>query len=167
MTNCESPLRRTSPLNRPLPSLEFFDADPHALLSSTDNIVETLSFLREKGKHVAFVTNNATSSRKQFQKKFKDFGIDVELSNIVTSGSATAQHLKEVILPKREKEGKKTGIYLIGQEAIEEELRECGLKWKGGTVSLLSRPMSSMTDESVSVVHGGRRLTQMSRLLLY
>ena len=69
-------------------------------------------------------------------------------------------------MPKREKEGKKTGIYLIGQEAIEEELRECGLKWKGGTVSLFSLPMSSTTDESVNVVHGGRRLTQMSRFLV-
>lgn len=33
-----------------------------------------------------------------------------------------------------EKKGAPTGIYLIGQESMEEELREEGLTWRGGTV---------------------------------
>jgi len=103
-------------------------------LCSTENIIETLSFLRSRQKHIAFITNNATSSRKKYQKKFAGFGIDVALEEIFTCGSATADYLRDDVLPRREKEGKPTGIYLIGQDAMEEEFRECGLKWKGGTV---------------------------------
>lgn len=39
----------------------------------------------------------------------------VQLSEIFTCGSASASHLREVILPEIEKEGGPGGIYLIGQ----------------------------------------------------
>ncbi|GAA6061275.1 hypothetical protein JCM10212_004681 [Sporobolomyces blumeae] len=99
----------------------------------TENVAETLSYLRSKGKHLAFITNNATSSRKSYRRKFESFGIPVKLSEIFTCGSATADYLKSEVLPRREREGKKTGVYLIGQEAMEEEFKEVGLNWKGGT----------------------------------
>lgn len=124
----------------------------------TENIVETITFLRSRQKHVAFITNNATSSRKTYQKKFKGFGIDVALSEIFTCGSATADYLRDDVLPRRKQEGKPTGIYLIGQEAMEEEFRECGLKWKGGTdpeddVLLAPQDFSSITpDPEIGVV---------------
>ncbi|GAA5911293.1 uncharacterized protein JCM6883_001970 [Sporobolomyces salmoneus] len=124
----------------------------------TENIIETLSYLRSLGKKVAFITNNATSSRKKYHKKFQGFGIDVKLEEIFTCGSATAEYLRDEVLPRREKEGKPTGVYLIGQEAMEEEFESCGLKWTGGTdpeddVLLPPQDFSSITpDPSIGVV---------------
>ncbi|GAA5883509.1 hypothetical protein JCM16303_005453 [Sporobolomyces ruberrimus] len=124
----------------------------------TENILETLTFLRSRGKHVAFITNNATSSRRTYQKKFKGFGIDVKLEEIFTCGSATADHLRDDVLPRRRKEGNPEGIYLIGQSAMEEEFKECGLKWKGGTdpeddVLLVPQDFSSiLPDPEIGVV---------------
>jgi len=104
------------------------------LSSSTPNILETLSYLRSLGKHVAFITNNATSSRQTYHEKFSRLGIETSLSEIFTCGSATASYLRDEIIPRREKTGQKNGIYLIGQSAMEEEFKECGLNWNGGTV---------------------------------
>jgi hypothetical protein len=48
--------------------------------------------------------------------------------------SASASYLKEQVLPKLE-EGQ-SGIYVIGQAGLEEELREVGLSWTGGSGTL-------------------------------
>ncbi|GAA5824543.1 hypothetical protein JCM5353_007237 [Sporobolomyces roseus] len=100
----------------------------------TPNILETLSYLRSLGKHVAFITNNATSSRQTYHDKFQGFGIETSIEEIFTCGSATADYLRDEVFPRREREGKKKGIYLIGQKAMEEEFQEAGLNWKGGTL---------------------------------
>jgi HAD superfamily hydrolase (TIGR01450 family) len=39
---------------------------------------ETLQMLRNKGKRIFFITNNASKSRKNYQKKFQTLGIDVD-----------------------------------------------------------------------------------------
>ncbi|GAA6023635.1 hypothetical protein JCM11491_006181 [Sporobolomyces phaffii] len=124
----------------------------------TENVVETLSFLRSRNKQIAFITNNATSSRKKYLEKFTGFGIDVALEEIFTCGSATAEYLRDDVVPRRKREGKPTGIYLIGQEAMEEEFRDCGLEWTGGTdkeddVLLPPQDFSSITpDPSIGIV---------------
>jgi ribonucleotide monophosphatase NagD (HAD superfamily) len=43
-----------------------------------DGIRETLKYLRKLGKRIFFVTNNASKSRKNYQKKFQSLGIDVD-----------------------------------------------------------------------------------------
>ncbi|ORY92962.1 HAD-like domain-containing protein [Leucosporidium creatinivorum] len=125
----------------------------------TPHVKETLEYLRSIGKRLAFVTNNATRSRKQYLEKFHSLGLThVVLDEIFTCGSASASHLREVILPEIEKEGGPTGIYLIGQASMEEELREEGLAWRGGTdpeddVLLPPQDFSSiMPDPEIGVV---------------
>ncbi|GAA5824107.1 hypothetical protein JCM11251_001525 [Rhodosporidiobolus azoricus] len=98
----------------------------------TPDIAETLAFLRSLNKRIAFITNNATRSRQAYVDKFAGFNIPVSIDEIYTCGSATANYVKEVVLPEIEDEGKR-GIYLIGQAAMEEELREEELEWSGGT----------------------------------
>lgn len=144
----------------------------------TEDAVETITFLKQRGKKVAFVTNNATKSRQAYLKKvrlppfpgsnfciadtsafaqFKGFGFDVELEEIYTSGSAAAEYVKEVVLPSIADESKRR-IYLIGQQAMEEELASEGLEWTGGTdpeddVLLPPQDFSSIyPDERIGVV---------------
>jgi ribonucleotide monophosphatase NagD (HAD superfamily) len=78
---------------------------------------------------VLFFLPSSSSSRSQF----KGFGIDVDISEVFTCGSATASYIKEVVLPGIKDESPR-GIYMIGQKALEEEFAEEGLTWKGGTV---------------------------------
>lgn len=86
------------------------------------------------GKSLAFVTNNATKSRPVYLSKFEELGFtSTKLEEIFTCGSASASYLKNHVLPSLP-EGRR-GIYVIGQEGLESELREEGLIWKGGSVS--------------------------------
>ncbi|GAA5851151.1 hypothetical protein JCM8547_004147 [Rhodosporidiobolus lusitaniae] len=123
----------------------------------TPNIGETLAYLRSLNKRLAFITNNATRSRQAYVDKFKGFGIEVKLEEVYTCGSATANYLKEVLLPSIKDESKR-GIYLIGQASMEEEFREEGLSWTGGTdpeddVLLPPQDFDSITpDPSIGVV---------------
>ena len=59
---------------------------------------------------------------------------DVKLDDIFTCGSASASYVRDDVLPSIQDPYKK-GIYLVGQASMEQELREVGLKWTGGTVS--------------------------------
>ncbi|GAA5897083.1 hypothetical protein JCM8208_006165 [Rhodotorula glutinis] len=123
----------------------------------TPNIVETLEFLRGKGKKLAFITNNATRSRQQYVDKFAGFGIKVWLDEVFTCGSATAEYVRAVVLPSIKDEHKR-GIYLIGQKAMEHEFEDEGLSWKGGTApedDVLPEPQdfsAIVPDESIGVV---------------
>ncbi|CEQ40872.1 SPOSA6832_02511, partial [Sporobolomyces salmonicolor] len=99
----------------------------------TADISETIVYLRSLNKRIAFITNNATSSRAAYVRKFAGFGIDVHIDEIFTCGSATASFVREVVLPERRAKGQQEGIYLIGQAAMEEELKAEGLQWTGGT----------------------------------
>ncbi|BGP16104.1 hypothetical protein JCM10213v2_004098 [Rhodosporidiobolus nylandii] len=123
----------------------------------TPNIREALAYFRSLNKRLAFITNNATRSRQAYVDKFKGFGIQVDLEEIFTCGSATANYVKEVVLPSIE-DGTKRSIYLIGQKAMEEELEQEGLEWTGGTdpeddVLLPPQDFSSITpDPSIGIV---------------
>ncbi|GAA6027183.1 hypothetical protein JCM8097_002463 [Rhodosporidiobolus ruineniae] len=123
----------------------------------TPNIGEALAYLRSLNKRIAFITNNATRSRQSYVDKFKGFNIPVSIDEIYTCGSATANYVKEVVLPGIEDESKR-GIYLIGQKSMEEELREEGLEWSGGTdpeddVLLDPQDFSSiLPDPSIGIV---------------
>lgn len=101
----------------------------------------------KKDKKIVFVTNNATKSRKSYKQKFDQLGIDVHVvsvgarrrtsnhtvfgwqDEIYGSAYAAAVYLSSVVkVPK----GKK--VYVIGQSGLEEELRDEGLTYIGGTV---------------------------------
>ncbi|KAM0787892.1 hypothetical protein ACM66B_003942 [Microbotryomycetes sp. NB124-2] len=99
----------------------------------TPRIVECLSYLRSKGKQLAFVTNNATRSRSEYLDKMHKFGFtETTIDEIFTCGSASASYLRDVALPQIKDTGKHS-VYLIGQASMEQELREVGIDWKGGT----------------------------------
>lgn len=82
-----------------------------------DNVREALGVLRERGLRIAFVTNNATSSRRGYVEKFHRLGIDwVDKEQVFTSGSASASWIKRHslrLLPPKSRR-----IYVIGQAGL-------------------------------------------------
>ncbi|KAI0943030.1 hypothetical protein AcW1_002767 [Taiwanofungus camphoratus] len=75
-----------------------------------------------------FVTNNATKSRKNYKKKFDLLGVQAHVEEIFGSAYASAVYLSSVMkLPKDKK------VYVIGMSGLEEELREEGISFIGGT----------------------------------
>ncbi|KAG7096027.1 hypothetical protein E1B28_006709 [Marasmius oreades] len=89
---------------------------------------EVLRMLREKRKKVIFVTNNATKSRKNYKVKFDQLGVEAHVDEIYGSAYATAVYISSVLkLPKDNK------VYVIGQSGLEDELRDEGISFLGGT----------------------------------
>ncbi|KAK7683582.1 hypothetical protein QCA50_013420 [Cerrena zonata] len=93
-----------------------------------DGAIEVLQLLREKKKSVLFVTNNATKSRKSYKTKFDKLGVEAHVDEIFGSAFASAVYISSVLkLPKDKK------VYVIGMSGIEEELKEEGISYIGGT----------------------------------
>ncbi|KAJ7178123.1 HAD-like domain-containing protein [Mycena filopes] len=93
-----------------------------------DGAVEVLSLLRSRQKKVLFVTNNATKSRKSYKGKFDMLGVEAHVDEIYGSAYAAAVYISSVIkLPKDKK------VYVIGMKGMEEELRDEGVSFIGGT----------------------------------
>ncbi|KAF8123684.1 HAD-like domain-containing protein [Boletus edulis] len=105
--------------------------------SPIDGAVEVLDILRKRGKlnqyprkRLLFVTNNATKSRKNYKGKFDKIGAQVTVDEIYGSAYAAAVYISSVMkLPKDKK------VYVIGMSGLEEELREEGISFIGGTDS--------------------------------
>ena len=67
----------------------------------------------------ALATNNSSRTRLQYKEKLQSFGINVELSQIITSSLVTAQSLK-IIFP----EG--GPVYIVGEDGLFQSLEEQG-----------------------------------------
>ncbi|EJD01816.1 4-nitrophenylphosphatase [Fomitiporia mediterranea MF3/22] len=93
-----------------------------------DGALEVLQLLRAKKKKIIFVTNNASTSRSNYMKKFNQLGIEAHLDEIFGSAYAAAVYLSSVVkFPKDKK------VFLIGMEGLEEELRNEGITFVCGT----------------------------------
>ncbi|KAL0945922.1 hypothetical protein HGRIS_012203 [Hohenbuehelia grisea] len=93
-----------------------------------DGAVEVLNILRSHNKKIIFVTNNATKSRRSYKTKFDQLGVEAHVDEIYGSAYASAVYLSSVVkLPKDQK------VYVIGMAGMEEELREEGIAYVGGT----------------------------------
>lgn len=79
---------------------------------------EAINALRDSGRKIAFLTNNASRHRKHHCEKLRSLGVKVDVSEIVTSGSAAAQVLKERHGPGR--------VYVMGTEKLKEEMTDAG-----------------------------------------
>lgn len=109
-------------------------------------------------KHVLFVTNNATKSRKNYKKKFDKLGIQAEVvrsylkarvcneftstiqDEVFGSAYATAVYLSSIMkLPKDKK------VFVVGMSGLEEELAEEGISFIGGTVSTFVVALSALS----------------------
>lgn len=82
-------------------------------------VAEFFAFLRQRGIHFVVTTNNSSRTEVQYAERLASYGAPVSLEEIVTSASATADHLGE-ILP----EGSR--VYAIGMDGVRQALTRRG-----------------------------------------
>jgi HAD superfamily hydrolase (TIGR01457 family) len=85
------------------------------LISGADEFINTL---RQSGRDFIFLTNNSSRSGKIYVEKLKGLGIDIDESQVMTSGKATILYLKRL-----KPEAK---IFLLGTPSLEEEFNNAG-----------------------------------------
>ncbi|ODA39141.1 HAD-IIA family hydrolase [Desulfosporosinus sp. BG] len=79
---------------------------------------ETIGYFREMGKHVYFVTNNSTKTRRQIFEKILSMGIDCQHEEVLTSGYMAALYAKRQEMKD---------IYIFGSENLKHEFEDQGL----------------------------------------
>ncbi|KAI9479063.1 hypothetical protein LPJ78_003162 [Coemansia sp. RSA 989] len=118
-----------------------------------DNVPETLDMLRKRGKRLIFVTNNSSTSRRDYAKKFAGLGIQASVEEIFSSAYATAVYLHDVIKFDANKKA-----YVIGGSGIRQELEDVGITTLGHddnrSVSLATLAEIEPSDEIGAVVCG-------------
>jgi phosphoglycolate/pyridoxal phosphate phosphatase family enzyme len=78
-----------------------------------------VAMLRERGLLLRFATNNSMATRAMYVPRLVEMGIPVELDEIVTSTSATIDHLRAHLADVRT-------VMAVGAPGMLEELREAG-----------------------------------------
>lgn len=93
---------------------------------------EAIAKLRQRGKRLFFITNNSTKDRRMLLKKFRAFGLDARLDEIIGTSYLLAAHLKgHPALAETE-----AAVYVIGREGIVNELELVGIPSYGGPVAI-------------------------------
>jgi glycerol-1-phosphatase len=117
-------------LGRPLVDgydLLIFDLDGVVVLGAepVPHAVEAINRLHADGHRVAYATNNASRSPDQVAALLAGLGITVDPSEFMTSPQAAA-----ALLAERVPAG--GGVYVVGTEALAEEIRRVGLRTVAG-----------------------------------
>jgi len=83
------------------------------------DMINTLDFLREKGKKIIYLTNNSSKSASVYISKLKKIHLWREGDIVYTSGMATIEFIKNNYANK--------SIYLVGTDALKKEFFNAGL----------------------------------------
>src|SRR5215217_8011504 len=75
--------------------------------------------IRERGLKFVFATNNSTKTSEQYVTRLKEFGVDVEPRQVITSSQAAA-HTMAQNFPAG------TKVFMIGEDGIRTALQEKG-----------------------------------------
>jgi len=116
---------------------------------------EFFAFLRERPIGFILATNNSTRTAQQYVDKLAQMGVEVALSEILTSPQATAMYLETLAPP-----GAK--VYVIGEEGLETAMRERGYIISGDSAEFVVVGMDrQLTYEKLRVgtllIRGGAR----------
>jgi len=116
---------------------------------------EFFAFLRECPIGFILATNNSTRTAQQYVDKLARMGVEVALSEILTSSQATAMYLETLVPPG-------TRVYVIGEEGLEIAVRERGYIISGDGAELVVVGMDRrLTYEKLKVatllIRGGAR----------
>ena len=80
---------------------------------------EFISSLKGHDIPYMFVTNNSSKGRREYYDKLRRMGFDIDMRNVLTSGTAALRFLKD------NRKGKT--VYVIGTESYMEDVREYGI----------------------------------------
>ena len=84
-----------------------------------DGAADAVRSLRDAGKRIAFVTNNASRTPAQVVERLTSVGVDARPDEIVTSALATATLLAERGFGS---------VFVVGEEGLLEALRDAGIR---------------------------------------
>ncbi len=103
--------------------LVMFDLDGVVYVGgeAVEGVAERIERIRSSGRHVAFVTNNASRTPDQVAKKLVGVGVAAEGTDVVTSAQAAARLLAD-------SHGEGARIMLLGGEGLRVALLEAGLE---------------------------------------
>ena len=79
-----------------------------------------IDVLKQQGREFLFLTNNSSKDSGQYVEKISRLGLSISREKILTSGEATAMHLRQVEPGAR--------VYVVGTEALENEFKACGFE---------------------------------------
>lgn len=103
---------------KPLNEIRCFLVDMDGTFYLGDRLLpgalEFAELMRSRGVPFLFLTNNSSKKNSQYAEKLRRLGLEIDASQIFTSGEATAIYLK------REKPGAR--LYVVGTPALESEL---------------------------------------------
>ncbi|KAG7491830.1 hypothetical protein MATL_G00008290 [Megalops atlanticus] len=85
---------------------------------------EVINLLKKNGKRVFFVTNNSTKTRKMYADKLASLGFNATEEEVFGTAYCSAMYLKSIPHLK----GK---VYLIGSNAMKQELQSVGIEQVG------------------------------------
>jgi phosphoglycolate/pyridoxal phosphate phosphatase family enzyme len=107
----------------PQPRLVIFDLDGVIYRGNepVPGAVQLVAALRSHGSLIRFATNNSMATRATYARRLTGMGIDVEIDEIVTSTSATIDHLRTHLPDVRK-------ILAVGAAGMLEELRAAGFE---------------------------------------
>jgi glycerol-1-phosphatase len=102
--------------------LVMFDLDGVVYVGgeAIDGVAEVIDRVRESGRHVAFVTNNASRTPDEVAARLTKVGVAAEPDDVVTSAQAAARLLAE-------EHGEGARVLLLGGEGLRVALLEAGL----------------------------------------
>jgi ribonucleotide monophosphatase NagD (HAD superfamily) len=83
-----------------------------------DGALRFIDVLRRQDKQFLFLTNNSSKQGRQYAEKISRLGLPLTEASVLTSGEATALHLKA--------EHPGAELYLLGTPSLEEEFRSHG-----------------------------------------
>ena len=108
----------------------FFDCDGVIWEESQllPGALETINYLIETNLSFGFLSNNSTKSIKEYTKKFKSLGLNVEEYQVVSSVQVTINYLKN--LTDRNKT-----LYVIGESGLSQSLKDAGFIVVEGTTN--------------------------------
>ncbi|KAK9530648.1 hypothetical protein VZT92_012136 [Zoarces viviparus] len=85
---------------------------------------QVINLLKEKGKKVFFVTNNSTKTSKMYVHKLSTLGFKASEGEVFGTAYCSAMYLKTVC-------GLEGKVYLIGSDAMRDELEAVGIQQTG------------------------------------
>lgn len=104
-------------------NIDLFVLDMDGTVYLGENLIKGsdifINKVRDQGKDLVFFTNNASRVPSFYQQRLKRMGLDVEESDIITSGDVTIEFLKTYYPNKR--------VYLNGTPLLENSFRENGI----------------------------------------
>lgn len=124
-------------LEKALEKVKYFLLDLDGTLYLEDkpigDMVNTLDYLRQKGRKLVYLTNNSSKSTDKYVEKLTKIGFYKEGDLVYSSGLAAAEYLN------RYYQGQK--VYVLGTESFKNELKKNGInviEGLGADVALMS-----------------------------